>query len=128
MHKRTAHRAQPTSAPSSQRKLGSSHPRRRVWIPASARMTRGVAVLLTVLVAGCTADPPAAPDMRKQALPNVNLDRQWKAIGNAAPDAVQDEWLKSFNAPELDALVREALEHNPDLRIAAARVEQAAQY
>src|SRR5262245_18525046 len=83
---------------------------------------------LTLLAGGCvTKAPPAAPDMRKQALPNVNLDRQWKAAGAAAPDTVQDEWLKTFNDPELDALVREALANNPDLRIAAARVEQSAQ-
>jgi outer membrane protein TolC len=40
---------------------------------------------------------------------------------------VQQEWLRTFNDPQLDALVQEALAHNPDMRIAAARVEQAAQ-
>jgi NodT family efflux transporter outer membrane factor (OMF) lipoprotein len=40
---------------------------------------------------------------------------------------VQQEWLRTFNDPQLDALVREALANNPDMRITAARVEQAAQ-
>ena len=34
----------------------------------------------------------------------------------------------AFSDPQLDALVREALANNPDLRVAAARVEQAAGY
>ena len=40
---------------------------------------------------------------------------------------VQDDWLATFNDPQLDALVREAIVNNPDLRVAGARVEQAAQ-
>jgi NodT family efflux transporter outer membrane factor (OMF) lipoprotein len=42
--------------------------------------------------------------------------------------AVSDRWLASFNDPQLDALVREALANNPDLQVAAARVEQAASF
>ena len=34
----------------------------------------------------------------------------------------------TFNDPQLDALVHEAIANNPDLRVAGARVEQAAQY
>jgi outer membrane protein, multidrug efflux system len=40
---------------------------------------------------------------------------------------VQQDWLHTFNDPQLDALVQEAIAHNPDMRVAAARVEQAAQ-
>jgi len=40
---------------------------------------------------------------------------------------VQQDWLHTFNDPQLDALVQEAIAHNPDLRVAGARVEQAAQ-
>jgi len=38
---------------------------------------------------------------------------------------VQDNWLATFRDPQLDALVAEALQRNPDMRIAATRVEQA---
>src|SRR5207344_1195110 len=37
-------------------------------------------------------------------------------------------WLASFNEPQLNALVREAIAYNADLRIAAARVDAAAGY
>ena len=38
---------------------------------------------------------------------------------------VTGDWLHSFGDPELEALVAAAIEHNPDLVIAAARLEQA---
>lgn len=84
---------------------------------------------VTALCSGCAVDPPPAGDeIRKQALANIALDQPWKAIADASSDMVQDDWLKSFDDPTLDALVREAIANNPDLRVAAARVEQAGQY
>jgi multidrug efflux system outer membrane protein len=44
---------------------------------------------------------------------------------NGAKAEVSDEvWWKSFGDPQIDALVREALSNNRDLRIAAARVDE----
>ena len=63
--------------------------------------------------------------MRKEALPNLDLPPQWAAKG-AMPGGVAGGWLAAFNDAQLDALVREAIANNPDLRVAAARVEQAA--
>lgn len=83
---------------------------------------------LLVLGSGCATKPPPSPqEIRQQALGDVKVDHPWKAAA-ASAETVQDNWLSSFQDPQLDALVREALIHNPDLRIAAARVEQAAQY
>lgn len=80
------------------------------------------------LMSGCaTKPPPAAEEIRAQALGAIGVDRPWRA-GAAAGDPVQDDWLASFNDPALDTLVREAIANNPDLRVAAARLEQAAQY
>ncbi len=39
---------------------------------------------------------------------------------------VRDNWLRSFRDPTLNTLVREAQKNNPDLMIAASRVERAA--
>lgn len=96
-------------------------------------MRRLPAAMLCVLsigasCAGCsTLAPPESAEVRQQALGDVNLDRPWSATATAA-EAVQDDWLSSFKDPTLDALVREAIGRNPDLRVAAARVEQAGQY
>ena len=55
------------------------------------------------------------------------MPAEWKGNGGPA-QPVTDPWLVSFNDPVLSALVDEALAHNADLKIAAARVEQAAGY
>jgi NodT family efflux transporter outer membrane factor (OMF) lipoprotein len=65
--------------------------------------------------------------VRKQALPNVDTPAQWSA-GSGAAAAVAGGWLATFNDPVLEALVREAIAYNSDLRVAAARVEAAAGY
>jgi NodT family efflux transporter outer membrane factor (OMF) lipoprotein len=71
--------------------------------------------------------PPPSADIRKQALPTIDLDRSWRA-GAATGEAVRDNWLKTFNDPVLDQLVTEAIANNPDLGVAATRLEQAGQY
>ena len=86
-----------------------------------------VPLAIAALLTACVADPPPAQDVRREALPNIALDRQWAAAAGVSADTVQQEWLRTFNDPQLDALVQEALAHNPDLRVAGARVEQAAQ-
>ena len=92
-------------------------------------MLRVAAIALFVAaLAGCALPaPPKADDIRPQALPNLTVPAQWVEKGGAA-GAVANGWLAGFNDPNLDALVREAIANNPDLRVAAARVEQAAGY
>ncbi|MCX7892214.1 MAG: efflux transporter outer membrane subunit [Burkholderiales bacterium] len=78
--------------------------------------------------AGCALkSPPPREDITAQALPNVRVPESWAARPGTA-GAAADRWLASFNDPQLDELVQEALAFNPDLRVAAARVEQAAAY
>ncbi len=90
--------------------------------------TRFIAVLLAVSLAGCALKaPPEAGEIRGQALPNLAVPAQWTAQGGAA-GGVANSWLAAFNDPKLNALVLEAIANNPDLRVAAARVEQAAGY
>jgi NodT family efflux transporter outer membrane factor (OMF) lipoprotein len=80
------------------------------------------------IVAGCAlAPPPATDEVRAQAMPNVALPSRFVAPGGTQ-GAVRANWLATFHEPQLDSLVREALGYNVDLRIAAARVEQAAAY
>lgn len=84
----------------------------------------GVALLC---VACATKSPPSSTEIRQQALGKIDLDHPWKAAA-AAADPVQDNWLSTFNDAALDVLIREAIQNNPDLRVTAARVEQAQQY
>ena len=80
-------------------------------------------VLALVVLGGCALKaPPPREEVSKQALPNFKVPEAFK--GTAQP--IEQGWLKEFKDPQLDALVAEALANNPDLQVAAARVEQAA--
>ena len=83
-------------------------------------------ITAAAMLAGCALKaPPARDDLARDGLPNLKVPPAWSEPALAAGGA-RDGWLASFNDPQLDALVREALANNPDLRVAAARVEQAA--
>jgi len=91
------------------------------------RVTR-MSIFVYSLVLGACALQPAPPrdEVAKQGMPNVAPPAQWAA--GATAGAVSDDWLAALNEPQLDALVKEAIAYNADLRLAAARVEVAAAY
>jgi len=81
---------------------------------------------LLLLLSGCAQnvanyDKAVADVKEKSHLPNTPGH-----FGTPTKRAtVQDNWIRTFHDRKLDRLVREAQRHNPDLRIASARVEQA---
>ena len=87
-----------------------------------------LAAALVAAVAGCAIkDPPTAADLQKDVLPQAPAPTAFRAGGGVSAP-VADGWLASFQEPALTALVNEALLYNADLRVAAARVEQAGGY
>ncbi len=89
---------------------------------------RAAPLVAALALAGCALNPP--PDsqaLRAEAMPSVKTPDAWVATGGSA-GAVRDDWLATFADAQLTALVQEALASNPDLRVAAARVERAAGY
>ncbi|MGO4391722.1 TolC family protein [Variovorax sp. M-6] len=83
---------------------------------------------LAAAVAGCALKaPPTTADLQKEVLPQAPAPAAFRAGGGVAAP-VADGWLAAFEEPALTALVNEALAYNADLRVAAARVEQAAGY
>lgn len=84
------------------------------------------ASVAVVLSACALAPPPDREALQKDALPNTQLPASYTAGGISTK--VRDEWLDEFQDAELDALVKEAIAYNADLRVAQARVEQAAAY
>lgn len=94
----------------------------------SRRLSLLAGLAVTVTLGGCALEAPPKPDeIRLQSIPNVKVPAAWASSGGAE-GLVTTDWITSFRDPQLEALVREALEYNTDLRIAAARVEQAAGY
>jgi outer membrane protein TolC len=83
----------------------------------------------TLFSAGCaTKPPPTRAEIRQQTgtLSSLAPASAWKSGGTEGK--ISDNWLATFNDLQLDALVREAVANNPDLRVAATHVEQASRY
>jgi len=96
-------------------------PRRRTYRPACLAAACALACLL---MSACALRPePDGEQIRGEALSAVAIPPNWSA--QALQAQVDQDWLASFNDPRLTELVHLALQRNPDLLIAAARVEQA---
>jgi NodT family efflux transporter outer membrane factor (OMF) lipoprotein len=99
--------------------------RRRVRTVVTAALAAGV----TATAIGCALkDPPDAAALKEQALPGLHAPAQYTAAGARVAAASVDNWLAGFNDPQLAEAVAEAIAHNADLRVGAARVEQAQLY
>jgi multidrug efflux system outer membrane protein len=72
-----------------------------------------------LVLAGCASGP--APKEEAPVLPDTYVG----SAATASPVLAAD-WWKAFNEPGLDALVQQTLAANIDLRLAAARVDEAA--
>jgi NodT family efflux transporter outer membrane factor (OMF) lipoprotein len=99
----------------------------RARLARSTFVVAAIAATVAAIMAGCALNPPpTTEELQKEVLTHTTMPAAFKAGGSAAP--VADRWLTSFDEPALFALVTEALAFNADLRVAAARVEQAAGY
>jgi multidrug efflux system outer membrane protein len=80
---------------------------------------RRVLACAAALLAGCTL----GPDYRR---PDSVIPDAYRFQAQAGPASFGDEgWWQVYQDPTLQTLIRDALEHNLDVRIAAARVDQA---
>jgi multidrug efflux system outer membrane protein len=90
----------------------------------SRRAPRAALAATALLAAGCAAGPVAVP---REALPEAPA--AWTAVSarsEAATTAAEvGGWLDDFDAPGLPELVARALDANPDLAAAGARVAAA---
>ncbi|HEY0947357.1 MAG TPA: efflux transporter outer membrane subunit [Opitutaceae bacterium] len=92
-------------------------------------MKSSLFLLASATTSAFAALPAIGPDYQRPSVesPAAYRDAElgtWKVAG--APElSLAPNWWTAFGDPALDALVERALEHNQDLRAAAARVEQA---
>lgn len=86
------------------------------------------ATLMTMVTAGCAVKaPPEVTAIQQDGMAHVAIPSAW-AGGPVSAGPVEDNWLQSLGDAQLNALVDEAIVYNTDLRVAAARVEQARLY
>lgn len=81
-------------------------------------MRKTVLALALLSLAGCAT----IPELRtlKTDLPSAWPQGADQTVARVAPD-----WWKAFGDPQLDSLIQQALAHNSDIRLAAARIEEA---
>src|SRR5436305_14819066 len=85
----------------------------------NSRVLLGAAACLTL--ASCALKhPPFGADIMPESA-RAKIPGSW--AGPHRSGAVVPNWILSFHDPELSALVADAVERNPDLNAAAARVE-----
>jgi NodT family efflux transporter outer membrane factor (OMF) lipoprotein len=87
-----------------------------------------LAVSVMLIAPGCVLQPePNSEQVRAQMLMNATIPGKWSAEGAAAGE-IGGGWIETFHDQQLQALVKEALAFNTDLKAGAARVEEAAAY
>ncbi len=79
--------------------------------------TRIAAACFAAALAGCTLGPD-------YVRPTVDTPPGWRIDYPKAAEVANLKWWEQFGDPVLDRLVETALRDNPDLRVAAARVDQ----
>src|SRR2546429_1207879 len=80
-----------------------------------------LAVASSLVLAGCAIhQPPFGADIMPESA-RAKIPGRW--AGPHRSGAVVPNWIRTFGDPELTALVADAVERNPDLKAAAARVE-----
>lgn len=81
---------------------------------------RNSLILISVLaLSGCVTLPPM-----KQIKPDFPTAWPTETGQAQAAESVAADWWKAYHDPALDALMAEALAHNRDLALAAARIEE----
>ena len=84
------------------------------------------AIPLLLLCACAVKKPPAPSQVIKESLPpTTTIPGSWTSP-DTSPTSVETGWLKSFNDPQMEAIVAEALKNNLDLPVAATRIVVAA--
>ena len=85
-----------------------------------------LAIPLLLLSACAVKKPPAPSQVIKNSLPpTTTIPENWTSPDTSSAP-VETGWLKSFNDPQMEAIVAEALKNNLDLQAAATRIVVAA--
>jgi multidrug efflux system outer membrane protein len=77
--------------------------------------------LIPLFIAGLLAGCAVGPDYSR---PATDLPVAWRIDYPEAEGVANGRWWEQYGDPELNTLIEEALRANPDVRAAAARVEQ----
>jgi len=82
-----------------------------------------VSATVLLSLAGCSYWSVDRPKVENPVTAPVG----WKAASSGNGGQISSGWLRSFNEPRLEKLVDQAIEHNHDLGVSAARMREARQ-
>jgi multidrug efflux system outer membrane protein len=86
-------------------------------------MKRIIPILLLIQILGLLAGCAVGPDYRR---PDLSVPGSYRYEVKDANGTVNTEWWRQFEDPVLDSLIDEALANNKNVKIAAAKIDQAA--
>ncbi len=89
---------------------------------APRRTAAALLALLAILPAGCAPGPDYRPALDHEPVPRAFVAANPAIVSS---DPVADDWWRLYHDPALDALIREALTANTDLRVASANLARA---
>src|SRR5262245_1512670 len=93
-----------------------------------ALVIAGLVIAVVVGGAACRVkNPPTPVAIQEDGMSHVALPSAWGGKPGTASSPDQN-WILTFNDNQLNVLVAEALAYNPDMNVAAARIEQARLY
>ena len=90
---------------------------RRSVAPGSVPGKVVLAGVVALALSGCVLGP-------KYHRPDVPLPQTWRALPGESADVVNTSWWQGFQDPDLDALIKEAIDSNKDLLQATERVKE----
>ena len=90
-----------------------------MWEAADSRIVRGA--LLALMLAGCAV----GPNYKRPAVTSPETFRGADSAKPAVASFGDEKWWEVFQDPQLQTLIRTALQQNYDVRIAATRILQA---
>jgi multidrug efflux system outer membrane protein len=92
----------------------------------AALLASSFAIPLMFVSACAVKKPPSTSQAIKDSLPaTTTVPQSWTSPGTSSAP-VETGWLKTFNDPQMEAIVAEALKNNLDLQAAATRIVVAA--
>jgi NodT family efflux transporter outer membrane factor (OMF) lipoprotein len=86
------------------------------------------ALSLAALLGACASPAGLHPTARMQAGSALQVGQSLAQVTLSDAAWPKQDWWRRYGDPQLDALVAEALQQSPNLRVAQARVRQAAAY
>jgi NodT family efflux transporter outer membrane factor (OMF) lipoprotein len=90
------------------------------------RRVRAALAAVVMMAPGCALKtPPDAAALRAEGMSKVAIPERYVAPGAAPTGMLEANWIAGFKDDQLTAAIIEAIRNNPDLAVAAERVQQA---